>query len=50
MAGSATVITADEARDVYGFEVRQSETREAAKIVIVPARVIYPECGKPEIN
>ncbi len=39
MAGSATVITDDEARDVHGFEVRQSETCEAVKIVIVPASV-----------
>jgi hypothetical protein len=39
MARGATVIANDEARDVYRFEVRKSKTREAAKILIVPASI-----------
>src|ERR1700683_4792719 len=39
MAGGAAVITDYEARDIYRFEVRQSETFEAAKIAIVPASI-----------
>ena len=39
MAGGPAIITDYEARDVHRFEFRQSETSEASKIVIVPARV-----------
>src|SRR5208283_1622989 len=39
VAGGSAVITDHEARDIHGFEVRQGQTGEARKIVVVPASV-----------
>src|ERR1700733_12306072 len=39
MAVGAAVITDDEACDVHRLEIRQSETSEATKIVIIPTSI-----------
>ena len=43
MAGRAAVIADDEARYVHRFEVRQVETGQAGKIVVIPASVRRPD-------
>jgi hypothetical protein len=43
MDGGPAVIADHEARDVHRFEVRQGETGQAGKIVVIPASVGRPD-------